>query len=286
LAQAYRFESARPATSPRAALSARPRRPHPPAPLARVVASMSDRARNWQQSFQKSRAVAAQVQTELQRWELLGSANPSERSDRTKLGSVIRAKVNGLKIDLEKLERELEALSKSNSEHEVTRKSITQFRDDLAQAVDELSELQQRAKGALVSSRSTSPGSSFARPASDSFNSSAGGVDLQPVSNRALLEQQRQTMKDLEAPGGHLDQVDSTVDNLQQVARMISREITDQNLMLDQTNDSTDRVAGRLTRVRELMNRVSRQQSNRILGCTVALMVVVLIFVFLKVLLP
>jgi len=261
-----------------------------------AVASMSDRARQWQQNFQKCRTVAAQVQTDLQRWELLGSASPSERSDRTKLGSVIRAKVNLLKIDLEKLERELDGLGggESSEQHEVTRKSITQFRDDLARAVDELHELQQRAKGALVLSRSTSPGSSFSssaggsftRPAGDSFVSDAGGAELQPVSNRALLEQQRQAMRNLEEPGGHLDQVDSTVGNLQQVARMISREITDQNLMLDRTNDSTDRVAVRLGRVRELMNRVSRQDRNRVLGCTVALMTVVLIVVFLKVLLP
>eukprot|EP00439_Symbiodinium_sp_Y106_P079910 s96_g18.t1 len=58
----------------------------------------------------------------------------TQRSERAKLSAGIRGKMSQLKIELERLQRELQSLADNSSENEVTRKSITQFKDELAQA--------------------------------------------------------------------------------------------------------------------------------------------------------
>ncbi|OLP84885.1 hypothetical protein AK812_SmicGene34186 [Symbiodinium microadriaticum] len=95
---------------------------------------MSDRVAKWRQSFQKARSNSAQVQADLQKLELLSAQDVNQRSERAKLSAGIRGKMSQLKIELERLQRELQSLADNSSENEVTRKSITQFKDELAQA--------------------------------------------------------------------------------------------------------------------------------------------------------
>lgn len=243
---------------------------------------MSDRAAKWQADFQKSKATLSQLQAELQRWEQLGTQTTGQGGERAKQGAMLRARVSTFRLDIERLGRELEGLASNSAEHKVTQKSITQFRDDLAQLNRDLQELQQRSKGTAAPSPSSSlastPGSSFVRLAGDN-NARTGGAEMQPMSNRQALQQQQQFMRDLQEP---LSALEGSVANLHQVSTMIRGEIVSQNQLLDETNQATDRVSTRMGRTRELLLRVSRQDSrNKYLVCGILALLGVLIVIFI-----
>eukprot|EP00913_Durusdinium_trenchii_P001671 g1547.t1 len=194
---------------------------------------MSDQAARWRQNFQKARATAAQVQGELQKLELLGT-DAASRSERAKMSATIRGKASQLKIELDQLQRGLESLSSNSAENEVTRKSITQFRDELAQAIAEQQEIQKRLRPSAAPE--TNGG---ARP--------DRGAEMQPVSQRQMLDRQQQMMREMDAP---LAALEGSVNNLQQVSYTIRNEISMQNRLLDSTNQAADRTSSRLNRVR------------------------------------
>jgi len=255
--------------------------------------AMSERATKWQQDFKNARGDAAKLQADLTRWELLGVNNTSQTGERTRQGAQIRIKTHQLKQELERLQRELDGpggLSAKATENEVTRKSITQFRDEMTHAKAELQELQCRAKGSASTPGSFgSPGSATTSfesiSLSGSFTKLAGGnsssgAELQPVSQRSMLQQQQQVMRDMEQP---LNMIESSVNNLQQVSTMIRDEIRQQNNMLDSVNQDTDQVQTRMNRARTLLRVFSRQDRNRWLLCSVLLLLLVLIVLFVYV---
>eukprot|EP00931_Biecheleriopsis_adriatica_P074533 TRINITY_DN48572_c0_g1_i1.p1 TRINITY_DN48572_c0_g1~~TRINITY_DN48572_c0_g1_i1.p1 ORF type:complete len:276 (+),score=57.80 TRINITY_DN48572_c0_g1_i1:51-830(+) len=259
---------------------------------------MSDRTASWRKNFQKAQVSAAQIQNDLNKWELLAGATGGSSGERVKLGAALRMKVQSLKLELDQLQRDLDSLSKSTSaEKEVTRKSITQFKDELSQARAEFQELERRSKGnasaSAFSSRSSTTsslkedlaGTSFHRlDDEDSKSSSARGAELQPVSQRSTIEKQRQMMRDFDEPLSHLE---GSVGNLQQVSNMIRGEIQSQNRLLDNTNQATDQLNSRLGRVRTMINRFSASASRtRWLTCSVLLLLFILIALFVYIVLP
>ncbi|CAJ1362879.1 unnamed protein product, partial [Effrenium voratum] len=168
-----------------------------------------------------------------------------------------------VKIELEQLSRELTSLSSNSTENEVTRKSITQFKDELEQAFAEYRDLQKR-----LQSPSTAPAAGAAAGAgAASAEGPRGdrGAEMQPVSQRQMLERQQQQMRDMEEP---LSALEGSVNNLQQVSSMIRSEITLQNRLLDTANQTADRTASRLTRARSMMTRLQSMDRNRWLGCS------------------
>jgi len=225
-----------------------------------------------------------QAQTDLQRYELL-SGSGQQQGDRAKLGALIRVKAGGLKIDLERLGRDLDVLAQRSADQpEVTRKQITSFRDDLGKQTSELQDLQQRLRSRPVSPPPTRASNSKAgdRP----FVRLAGEAEMaspQTLTNKQQLDQQRQFMRDLERP---LTDLEGTVNNLQNVSSTIRGEISSQNRMLDGTHEATDRVANRLGRTRTMLDRVSQQDKTKCLLCTVVLLLVALILICIYVVSP
>lgn len=247
---------------------------------------MADKGQQWHIEFQKLVTESNKAQTDLQRWELLGSAATTKGGggERSKLGADIRVRILKLKQDIERLKSQLDTLPQS----EATQKTITQWRDEVAAVSKEIQEAHQRVTrktGSVTSTTSTSfnsdlpSTSSFAGPNAEGPRSS--GAELQPVSNRALLESQKQAMRDIEES---LTPLEGTVNNLHHVGNMIHREITEQNTMLQNTNDQTDRVASRMSRLRAMVARVGEQDKTRCLGCTVVVLFVILIFLVVKLL--
>lgn len=250
-------------------------------------------ARQWSDDFQRTKGVISQIQAELQRWELLGSQSVAGQrgSERASIGAKIRNKIGQLKIDLERLQRELERLSASSTEHDVTRKSITQFRDELQQAFAELTELQQRSKGSLVSSTASyagsggngssftqsSPSSSFVRmtdaPGPDR------GAEMAAVSNRGMIQRQQDMMKEFDEP---LNAIEGAVDNLGRIGNDIHQEITLQNRMLDDTNETVSRTGDRLQRTRSMLQQVAVADRNRCLWCFVITLLITLVLILIE----
>merc|ERR1719188_2085629 len=107
---------------------------------------MADRVARWRTDFQKAQAELKQTQNELQRWELLADQSSAQRGERGFQGSKIRGRLSTLKVELSRLQRELDALSAKHTEHDVTRKSLTQYGDALAKAFEELQRMQLRGK--------------------------------------------------------------------------------------------------------------------------------------------
>lgn len=259
--------------------------------------AQSDRAARWQQDLQRARGDVARASSELQRLELLGGQTvaAAQRGERGRQVAAIRGKASQLKVELERLQRELEGLSATSGELEVTRKSVTQYRDDLSEALAELAELQRRCKGGATngqswpvaasapgaaSSAASTPAGSFVRLAGEPATPGTGGAELQPVSQRSLLQQQQQMMRDFDEP---LSALEGTVNNLQQVGNMIRSEITLQNRMLDTTNEATERVASRMGRVRGMLERFTRTDRNRCLMCSVFILLMALIVILVLV---
>ncbi|CAJ1362880.1 unnamed protein product, partial [Effrenium voratum] len=121
-----------------------------------------------------------------------------------------------VKIELEQLSRELTSLSSNSTENEVTRKSITQFKDELEQAFAEYRDLQKR-----LQSPSTAPAAGAAAGAgAASAEGPRGdrGAEMQPVSQRQMLERQQQQMRDMEEP---LSALEGSVNNLQQAGAVL-----------------------------------------------------------------
>lgn len=246
---------------------------------------MSDRAQQWQGAFKKAGESLKQVKGDLHNWELLGNAGTQtagQRGDRAKRGANLRLKLGELKNTFEKLQRELDALP----QQEATQKSVTQWRDELASIFAEVLDLQKRAKGSAGSVASTpasTPSGSFANGSFAKMSETptrGNGAEMQPYSNRALLEDQKQQMRDLE---DQLDPLEGTVNNLDRVSRMIHREITDQNRMLDETNEAAARVQPRLARVARLTEIVSVRDRNRLAGCLSVLLLIAIIVVLIQV---
>jgi len=245
---------------------------------------MADKGQQWHNEFQKLVTESNKAQTDLQRWELLGSAATTKGGggERSKLGADIRVRILKLKQDIERLKSQLDALPQS----EATQKTVTQWRDEVAAVSKEIQEAHQRVTrktGSVISNSSNSDlpsTSSFAGPGDEGPRGS-GGAELQPVSNRALLESQKQAMRDIE---DSLTPLEGTVNNLHQVGNMIHREITEQNTMLQTTNEQTDRVASRMSRLRAMVSRVGEQDTTRCLGCTVVVFFVILVVLVVKLL--
>lgn len=238
---------------------------------------MSDTTQRWQAAFQRARASTTQAQADLHRWKQLGA----EGADRTKEGVRIRAKVNSLKIDLDKLLRELGTLP----QQEATQKSVTQWRDDLATAIAEVQEMQRNLKGSAGSTTTSStpastPNGSFAEMKGSTNGKYRGNAEL---SDRALLADQQQQMRDLEQ---QLEPLEGTVNTLHQVSTMISREIREQNEILDHHNETTSRVIQRLGRVQAAMGQLFRRDNNCKLTIVAIVLVVVIIVLFVKVVIP
>mmetsp|Transcript_41048 Transcript_41048/g.76342 ORF Transcript_41048/g.76342 Transcript_41048/m.76342 type:complete len:237 (+) Transcript_41048:54-764(+) len=236
---------------------------------------MSDRVDKWRQSFQKARSTSSQVQAELQKLELLSGQDVAQRSERAKLSAGIRGKTGQLKIELERLQRELQSLGENSSENEVTRKSLTQFKDELDKAISEQQDLQRRLQRPQAP-ETTASSDALKRP-------SERGAEMQPVSQRSMLERQQQMMRDMDEP---LSALEGSVNNLQQVSTMIRSEITLQNRLLDNANETTDRTSARVARARSMLTRFQALDRNRWLGLSVLVLFIALVILFVYVVLP
>eukprot|EP00933_Yihiella_yeosuensis_P008498 TRINITY_DN113978_c0_g1_i1.p1 TRINITY_DN113978_c0_g1~~TRINITY_DN113978_c0_g1_i1.p1 ORF type:complete len:275 (+),score=43.88 TRINITY_DN113978_c0_g1_i1:105-827(+) len=240
---------------------------------------MSDRVSAWRQSFQKAKGALAQATHDVQKWELLDSKSAPGRSERAKQGAIVRGKISELKNEMDRLKRELDSLSANSTANQVTRKSITQFQDEFTQVSSEVIKLQGRAKGGLTGNAESS------LPVSAFVPNSGGqetGVEIQPVSNRSLLQQQQQQMQGLEDSCGALE---GTVNNLQRVSNMIRGEVVSQNRLLDNANNLTDRVDTNIGRGRNLLSRLQSQHTRCLYVFLVAILVV-LIVIFVEVVIP
>lgn len=248
---------------------------------------MPDLAAKWQVDFQQAHAVVRKLHGELEQWE------QQNQGERGRQGAAIRGKASQQKVVLERLRRELSSLSDNPAENEVTRKTITQQRDELAQVFKDLEELLRRMKTLVPNCRppqavaglgssatvtvNSSPASSFARVGDGSTVDTAKtpkGAELPQMSHHVQLARQQMMMRDLEAP---LNDIEGTVDNLQRVSRMIHREIQDQNSMLENTNALTDRATSRIGRTKALLERFMVRDRNRCLMCLIVLVLAALI---------
>mmetsp|Transcript_138536 Transcript_138536/g.386452 ORF Transcript_138536/g.386452 Transcript_138536/m.386452 type:complete len:244 (+) Transcript_138536:89-820(+) len=238
---------------------------------------MSDRAAKWQQQFQKGRAAMAQVHAELQQWEQLAH-QAGAADERGQRGAQIRARVSELKLDLERLQRELTGLSDQHTAQEVC---------EVGQAMAELQELSRRAKGLPGTNGTAAPskvpasstGGLFVRLGGDDKRQASSGAELQPVSRRAMLEQQQRAMRDMDEQA--VPQLECAVSNVRQVANMIGREIRSQNSMLVSLNEDFDRTQSRMGRARTLLARLGSGGGNRRLLCSVVMLMAALIALFL-----
>lgn len=229
---------------------------------------MTDKGQLWYKDFEKLKSEANKVHTDLKRWELLGSATQTAQKgggERAKLGADLRVRVVKLKNDVDRLKSLLEMLP----QQEATQKTITQWRDDLALVSQEIQESQQR-----VTRKASQPSTSVYSASSSGVSTRTTSSQLDGVSNRALLDHQQQTMRDIEQS---LTPLEGTVNNLNLVGNMISREIREQNTMLEKTNAETDRVLSRMDRVRSMVDRVGMQDRTRCLACIVIVLAIVLI---------
>eukprot|EP00439_Symbiodinium_sp_Y106_P016020 s4785_g2.t1 len=142
----------------------------------------------------------------------------------------------------------------------------------------EQQELQRRLQRpqAAESSPSPAPGEVAKRP-------SERGAEMQPVSQRSMLERQQQMMRDMDEP---LTVLEGSVNNLQQVSTMIRTEINLQNRLLDNANETTDRTSARLGRARSMLTRFQTLDRNRWLGIFVLLLFIALVILFVYEVLP
>lgn len=237
---------------------------------------MSDRASKWGSDFKQAQISLSNAQAEMQRLELLGSqsASASQRSERVKQGALIRGKVSQVKIELERLQRELDALSSSSMEHEVTRKSISQYKDDLGQMFVDLQALQQRVKRG--GGASSSPPLSFAgdpKASAEPFQRLPGEP---PATLRQQMDRQQDVIRSFDQP---LADIEGSVENLKNVGGMIHSEILLQTRMIDDTSHRVDRTNTRMGGARTLLSRVTARENSRWLGCSIVVLTLVLILI-------
>eukprot|EP00928_Gymnodinium_smaydae_P013926 TRINITY_DN15047_c0_g4_i1.p1 TRINITY_DN15047_c0_g4~~TRINITY_DN15047_c0_g4_i1.p1 ORF type:complete len:242 (+),score=37.02 TRINITY_DN15047_c0_g4_i1:61-786(+) len=239
-------------------------------------------AEKWLEDFRKARAVFGQLQADLQHWELL-------TGDRARKGADIRGRAYQLKIDLERLQRELEAVNGQTAmQSEEKRKQVMQFREDLRNLDMGLKEVQQRLMrtqpqaptGSVVSSGSNSSAPYTFAP---SVRSEPDSQQISEMSNRQLVERQRQIMNDLNEP---LAELEASVSNLGAVSNMIHGEIVAQNRMLSRTNEDADRAEGRLQSIRNFMERVTQRDRNRFLLLSILVLLAALIVIAVWVIEP
>lgn len=263
------------------------------------MAMPAERCRKWQADFRKARGALAHIQADLQRWALLGEDSGAVQGERAKHGARLRAKVQEAKLDIERLIRELDALGVGSATPDDA-KRLSEHRSELASLVREHEDLQQHIKHPLsaapLAGATWSFGSHFvplaAGPGEMPMPTStpaalrplaSAGPEARHISNRQLMENQQQLMRDLDAP---LAELEGTVGNLRAVSGMIHSEILSQNSMLDCTHAATDRAQGRLSRAQTFLERVANQDRSKYLLCTLCLFLVALIVIFVWVVQP
>ncbi|OLP84886.1 hypothetical protein AK812_SmicGene34187 [Symbiodinium microadriaticum] len=102
------------------------------------------------------------------------------------------------------------------------------------------------------------------------------GAEMQPVSQRSMLERQQQMMRDMDEP---LTVLEGSVNNLQQVSTMIRTEINLQNRLLDNANEDVRPESKMLTRFQTL-------DRHRCLGIAVIALFIALVILFVYEVLP
>mmetsp|Transcript_68805 Transcript_68805/g.179244 ORF Transcript_68805/g.179244 Transcript_68805/m.179244 type:complete len:184 (+) Transcript_68805:1-552(+) len=172
---------------------------------------------------------------------------------------------------------------------EATRKTLTAYGDELAQVQVQLQDMQQRARGAAGPpvgsaaswSAAPSPGPPPLESApAGSFGRLPGGAEMQPVSNRQRMEQNEQIIRSFDEP---LDQLGRSVNRLQDVTSVISREITSQNQMLTRLNSDAEGAMSRLERVKRMLDRLHLRDRNRCFFCIILCMLAALVAIFIMV---
>lgn len=238
---------------------------------------MPDKISRWQQEFHKVNGKASQLQTELQCWEQSApqAQTAAQRDARTKKGAEIRGNINVLKLDVEQLQRSLQGLRRAEKGEAHT--SLSQFSADIQILEAQMLDLQQRSRGGSAPNATTAS-SLAANGSSPREPQPPSGAELQPVSNAQVLQQQRQTLKDLEVP---LASLEGSVQNLQQVSRMIGTEIRSQNSMLEDQNAAFDRTSSRMGRARMLLDRVQARDRNRYMLCIIFLLLLAIVAIFI-----
>ena len=81
-----------------------------------------------------------------------------------------------------------------------------------------------------------------------------------------------------------LTSVFHTVGNLRQQADTMGRELEEQAVMLEVTDELADRVGGRLSTGMEKMKVVIRQNEDGLSSCCIAVLIAVLVFLLVLVL--
>mmetsp|Transcript_59910 Transcript_59910/g.131360 ORF Transcript_59910/g.131360 Transcript_59910/m.131360 type:complete len:264 (+) Transcript_59910:73-864(+) len=263
---------------------------------------MADRhVAKWQQEFEAATAESRRLAADVQRWEELPVDTANSRAERSRSAASLRGRASTLKVTLDALSSRLHnSLTNAAKDNERLAKQVEQFKQDLLKATTEADSLLRRAKAApgggghSVSSTAAASGPGAASaggqlPASSTpfarlpDGPPSAGAELQPVSQRAMLQQQQDLIRSFDEP---LNVLESSVGNLRQVGTVIRGEIGLQNRMLDDVNEATDRAGQRLQRENRRLNRFAQVDRNRWLTCMVVLLLIVLIVIFFWMVLP
>jgi hypothetical protein len=227
----------------------------------------------WQSCFQKTKGKMTQAQHKLQQWERLGDSS-AYASDRARIGTEVRTNIKEVKQEFQQLERQLGTILQEGT----TQKSITQWRDEVQAELEEVARMDERSKVSRGGGNlgNLPRGNSNASLPSSSFTKMEEGG----MTNRQIYEQQQAQMQVIE--DRHLPMLENQISNLRAVSRDISGEVTTQNRMLDHANSSADRLSSRMNSVNALMSRVIGEDRNRILGCIVVVLFMILVFIIVK----
>jgi len=260
----------------------------------------TDHANKWKKDFDRAVGELKRTTAELHSWELLSGGSMAQRNERTAKGGLLRGKTSELHVEFQRLLRGIEELGRHKDQSEATKKVLAEWREELSRALTELGEVQRRSKmtsaGAAgggagpAGAASAEAGRGHAAPGAptgdfqrlEEGGPSPGrgkGVDMQPVTQRSLFEQQQQMMREFDAP---LAQLEGTVGNIGRAANLIAGEVNLQNRMLENTNEAADRTTARMTRIQRLMNTLGQSNANnRPLMCWVIVLLCALIGLFI-----
>lgn len=146
----------------------------------------------------------------------------------------------------------------------------------------QLNDLQEKVIDLRASSKNTARDHLFSnQPASSSYNpanTSSDGVPANPGNATSLLYQQEISNQD-----NILDSVYDTVNNLNQQAHMMSTELAEQSVMIEDFDRQVDTAQDRLKRGMKRIDWVIKNNQETLGSCCISILIVVLIILLILV---
>eukprot|EP00744_Colponema_vietnamica_P021069 GILI01030031.1.p1 GENE.GILI01030031.1~~GILI01030031.1.p1 ORF type:complete len:237 (-),score=58.62 GILI01030031.1:50-760(-) len=195
-----------------------------------------------------------------------------------RLSAQLRGQLSELGLELEFLEKGLQAAETNTSPFKLTERELGRRRDKVRVLVEERRKLEEMVKNPPQSKQAESLVNEW--ESRSRTQRMRDGEESKSMSGKDMLQQQKMLLRDQDEA---LDALGGTVENLKQIGLSINDEADLHVRLLDDMDTDIDRTAHNMERNTRRVKNIGRQSSNSLAYITIIVLIVIIIlllFVF------